>query len=205
MLGLKPLPGAVGFVGTANNVLSPHECQQIIAIAEDKGFQRASLYTDHAGQEHFSDIRKSDRCIIDSQEFVDALWHRIHMCLPSTWVSDKYAGLNPRLRILRYTTAGDEFKEHCDGHYVAPDGATSRLTILIYLNEGYEGAQTEMFGSTGGWVSVPFATGSIAIQDQNLLHRVPPLLSGRKYVMRTEVMYRAPRLPPQYKEVFIAS
>jgi hypothetical protein len=199
----RPTPicvhGVRGFVCSLDSVLTPHECDSLIKNAEEKGFSSASLYTDKQGVEHYSDIRKSQRTIIDSQAFVDELWKRIRHTVPQTWGGRTLhipptakSPLNPRLRFLKYATPGDEFQLHCDGQYASPDGGISQLTILLYLNIGYEGAFTH-FVADDDTTLVPIlpTVGGIAIQDQRLMHCVPPLISGTKYVIRTEVMYKA--------------
>ncbi len=194
-----------GFAGTALNILTTEECQQIIQIAEEKGFVPASIYTDYAGQEHFSDTRKSHRCIIDSEEFVKRLWPRIKAFVPEVWKRGEVCvGLNERLRILRYDP-GDEFKPHRDGSYMSASSAISKLTLLIYLNEGYQGGFTEFMNSSDtAWIAVTPYTGSVAIQDQELLHYVPPLQRGRKYVIRTDIMYMPQYTKGDVKEIWIS-
>jgi hypothetical protein len=189
----EDVPDVPGFIHTIRNVLSPEECTEVIRIAEANGFSTASLYTDTSGIEHFSDIRKSARCIIDSEPFATALWSRIRHVIPETWNEGRMnsVGINKRLRLLRYYP-GDEFKPHCDGSYISPESHISKITILIYLNVGYEGGYT-MFMGEKGWVEIVPQVGSIAIQDQALLHCVPPLKNGVKYALRTEVMYAAPQ------------
>ena len=199
---MAPMPcelsSVSGFVCTLEGALLPSECEAVITAAESSGFSGASLYTDKCGKEHFSDIRKSQRIIIDSRSFVDELWKRIAHIVPPTWnglplhiSAGASSPLNERLRILKYATPGDEFQMHSDGQYVSPDGGISQLTILIYLNVGYIGAYTHFLG-TDGYSLIPVipTIGGIVIQDQRLDHCVPPLISGTKYVVRTEVMYK---------------
>jgi hypothetical protein len=193
IVGSPEIPENIpGFLQTLKNVLTPEECTAIIAIAETQGFVPASIYTDVGGREHFSDTRKSSRCIVDSHEFVKRLWTRLAPFVPPTWKGATCVGLNERLRILRYDP-GDEFKPHSDGAYTAPTGAISKITILIYLNEGYKGGYTHFLKEDGSWLAIEPHVGSVAMQDQALVHGVPPLESGRKYAIRTEVMYM-----PQY-------
>ena len=181
-----------GFFRVIHGVLSPEECAQIIHMAENKGFEKAALYTDHTGHDHYSDRRKSQRCIIDSFGFAEELWRRIKAVIPSLWEtahsSPTVVGINERLRILKYHP-GDEFKFHSDGAYTAPNGDTSKITILVYLNEGYEGGFTH-YSSTEGMIAVVPKIGAVVLQDQGLGHGVPPLEKGVKYALRTEVMYR---------------
>ncbi len=184
-----------GYIQILKNVLSPQECASLIHATESKGYARASLYTDTFGKEYFSEKRKSDRCIIDSPQFVATLKERLRPYLPAEYRSGKMKGMklkgvNERLRFLKYTP-GDEFKPHVDGSYTAHDGAISRITILIYLNADYTGAYTEFAGESD-WMSVIPEPGMVVLQDQSLLHRVPPLQTGCKYAIRTEVMYYPP-------------
>lgn len=182
-----------GFVRTVGGILSPDECVRIIEIAERTGFNTASFFTDASGVEHYSDIRKSKRLMIDSLPFVDELWKRIQHAVPSTWngrVLHATRPLNERLRILKYDTPGDEFKPHSDGQYASPNGSISELTVLLYLNDGYTGAFTHFLSDDGSvFLPVTPTVGGMTIQDQRLVHCVPPLIHGVKYVIRTDVMY----------------
>lgn len=190
-----------GFFRVIHGVLSPEECAQIIRMAENKGFEKAALYTDHTGHDHFSDTRKSQRCIIDSFGFAEELWRRVKAVVPTVWhtASQTVVGINERLRILKYHP-GDEFKMHSDGAYTAPNSDTSKITILVYLNEGYEGGFTH-YSSYEGMIAVVPRVGSVVLQDQALGHYVPPLQKGVKYALRTEVMYRpVPREPSEIRE-----
>ncbi len=185
-------PQIPGFVTVLRNVLTEAECANIIAIAEQTGFKAASLYTDVFGNEHFSNTRKSQRCIIDSRAFVDSLQKRIADYIPAEFNGLKFARLNERLRILKYLP-GDEFKPHVDGSYSSShDNTTSKLTLLIYLNQDYQDGYTCFSDGADGWIAVIPTTGGIAIQDQGLLHCVPPLKQGCKYAIRTEAMYTYP-------------
>lgn len=192
------LPDCPELVRCIRNVLTPIECYSLIQIAEQKGFEQAALYTDHSGANHINtDIRKSSRCIVDSHAFAEQLWSRIQSYVPTEWKNgETVAGINERLRILRYYP-GDEFKPHVDGSYMSPTGSLSKLTILIYLNSEYTGGFTTIYGPEGLSPIQPEA-GMVVLQDQSILHSVPPLRTGCKYVVRTEVMYR-PKPPSETK------
>lgn len=193
-----------GFFRVIHGVLTPEECSQIIHMAENKGFVKAALYTDHLGRDHFSETRKSQRCIIDSFGFAEELWRRIQAVVPPVWHAggQTVVGLNERLRILKYFP-GDEFKPHSDGAYTAPNGDSSKITVLIYLNEGYEGGFTH-YNSYEGLIAVVPKIGAVVLQDQALGHCVPPLQTGVKYALRTEVMYRpVPQTSPEYRDFVI--
>lgn len=196
----RPIPDVGSFCIVLDKILTEKECKDCISISETSGFRVASLHTDSEGVEHYSSIRKSKRCIIDCQEFADRLWERIQHAVPKEWnglhlhFGENHSPVNKRLRILKYDTPGDEFKPHSDGQYRAPDGSISIFTVLIYLNTEYEGAFTHFLCSDqSGWIVVQPLVGRIAIQDQKLVHFVPPLKKGCKYAIRTEIMYKIPK------------
>ena len=188
-----PLPSIAGYVHTIREVITPAEASAIITTAESLGFSPALLNIGGGQQIAAPEIRKSDRVIVDSIPFANELFARLRAVLPPEMDGRPIAGLNERLRILKYTDA-DYFRAHQDGHFVALDGKSiSLLTVLLYLNADYEGARTTFFnavdGSLGEGVEVVPETGMAAVQDQVIWHSVPPLISGVKYAIRTEVMY----------------
>jgi prolyl 4-hydroxylase len=179
-----------GFLIVVPEVLSEEECKRVISIGEEKGFVPASFFTDKDGVEHYSDIRKSGRCIIDSKEFAQALWKRVKWFIPENLFPGwEVVGLNERLRFLKYNK-GDEFKPHSDGSYTSPEGNVSKLTLLLYLNTDYDNGYTNFLNEQGEWVPIVPEVGMVAIQDQVLIHCVPPIKNGIKYAIRTEVMYK---------------
>ena len=82
---------------------------------------------------------------------------------------------------------------HKDGTYTREDGPRrgerSFHTLLLYLNDGYEGGHTTLYNSEHMKTDVPPFPGMAFIHDHRILHESPHLVSGTKYVMRTDVMY----------------
>ena len=136
-----------------------------------------------------TDVRNNSRCIWDTFEEVDKIWKRIEPFVPDVWNNRKVIGLNERLRILRYDP-GEYFKSHYDGCYRRENGERSYVTIQIYLNEGFEGGSTTFLGTLSDErVEVVPKTGSVLIFEHPILHEGSKLISGRKYAIRTDVMY----------------
>jgi hypothetical protein len=92
-------------------------------------------------------------------------------------------GLNERFRFYRYDP-GERFAPHTDGCFRRNNGQESLLTIMIYLNEGCEGGETNF-----GDVQIVPKAGMALIFDHYLLNEGAAVLSGRKYVLRSDVMY----------------
>jgi hypothetical protein len=181
-------------------VLSPAECQALIAETERRGYGQALLNVGGGREVLVTDVRDSSRCIVDSPEFADALFARLRHALPAAEGGWALVGLNERLRFLRYDTPGQKFAVHRDGAFVRTQGPLAGqrtlVTLLLYLNEGYQGCFTTFYPDEGLQGLVPQqglpvtpAPGLALLHDHNLLHAAPRLVSGTKYVLRTDVLY----------------
>ena len=105
--------------------------------------------------------------------------------------------VNERLRFLRYE-AGQQFLPHYDGCYARPKGdEVSKITIQIYLNEGAEGGTTRFLDVNDDSVYVDCVprTGRVLLFEHHLLHQGSEVLSGLKYTMRSDIMYRKAPTP----------
>ncbi len=192
MAYLRPIQGINGYLWVLERAFSPEECAAIIHAAEARGFETAGFYNDPDGNPVvIESIRKSQRVMLDMPELAATLFERVKQALPYKLNNGlTLCGLNERMRILKYLP-GDEFKRHTDGNYMTPDAKQiSQITLLLYLNEGYDGARTTYYnhGDDIG-VSIHPTLGSVVLMDQRLIHEVPPLRSGVKYALRTDVMY----------------
>ncbi len=67
------------------------------------------------------------------------------------------------------------------------DKEMSLLTFLMYLNDDFHGGETEF-----PWQKIKPMRGSALIFPHRLSHQGAPVISGVKYVLRTDVMYRNP-------------
>ena len=183
------------------NVFSEKECTDLINVIEKLGFNKASLFTDVDGIEHYhTDVRNSMRKIIDNYDFAQLLEKRIYEYIPKTYNNLEYHSINYRFRFLKYEKGGF-FARHKDNNYKNKE-SLSLITILIYLNEDYEGGCTTFFANVDdkkGFTLKP-KTGMISLMDQEIGHYVPILTKGIKYVIRTEIMYGGKQHIPSYKE-----
>ena len=103
-------------------------------------------------------------------------------------------GLNERLRIYRYDV-GQKFDWHRDGHFERENGERSQFTFLIYLNDDFEGGATSFRDDgdglmSGGPLRIHPEKGMALLFHHPIPHRGDPVTKGRKYVLRTDVMYR---------------
>tara|TARA_B100000459_G_scaffold108535_1_gene63010 strand:- start:10 stop:456 length:447 start_codon:yes stop_codon:yes gene_type:complete len=140
------------------------------------------------------DKRQSDRVMVDAPGLASQICERLRVALPET-TTDSYGarwrlvGLNERLRFLKYSQPGDFFYVHTDGYFPRTKNERSFVTVLLYLNEGYRGACTTIYDVTGRPLPVAPRTGMALVHDHLVSHGVPPLATGVKHVIRTDVMY----------------
>lgn len=174
-----------------HNVLSPQECEEYIKSTEEKGYETALVNIGGGRQQMMTDVRNSDRCIIDSVDDANKIWQRINPFVPAQWKKHAVIGLNERLRFLRYDP-GQFFKPHFDGMYLRENGDRSYITLQVYLNEGFQGGSTTFLSSDNRErIEVVPKTGSALIFEHHILHEGSLLTAGRKYAVRTDIMYAA--------------
>ncbi|OUL23577.1 2OG-Fe(II) oxygenase [Nostoc sp. 106C] len=178
---------------TLDNILSPQECAEYITLTENIGYTDAPINTIR-GFERRPDIRNNQRVILDDQERAFDLWQRMSNLIPNTIGQWQALGLNERFRFYRYDP-GQRFALHHDGSYQRPNGEESLLTFMIYLNEGFDGGETRFHLPRRYYehlltIAVVPVTGMSLCFVHELVHEGTPVIQGRKYVLRSDVMYR---------------
>ncbi|EXJ73033.1 uncharacterized protein A1O5_04182 [Cladophialophora psammophila CBS 110553] len=151
------------------------------------------------------------RKIIKDDDLAELLWSRLSRIYQGAEVEDEEGqvwsavGLNTCFRLCKYK-AGDGFSAHIDGRRLATVDTQSFMTVNIYLNT----VPTERGGATR-FILDPTATGSsdtaastvlcqnqpvqgsAAIFRDDVYHDGEVLLSGVKYLLRTDMMFQRAR------------
>jgi len=182
---LEELDGDRVFV--IHHFLTPEQCAAFIERSEAAGYEEAPITTS-AGFVMRKDVRDNGRVIIDDVELARTLFEQARPLLPADWYGWEIVGLNERFRFYRYGP-GQRFAPHTDGYFERDNGERSQLTFMVYLNEGFEGGET-LFDLLGRDLKVVPRTGMVLGFAHRLLHEGAPVRSGRKYVLRSDVMYR---------------
>ena len=166
---------------TLDSVLSESECQSYIDYAENIGFEAATVALP-GGSKLMKSVRNNQRVTVDSTEIADLVWSRIQHLIPSV---DELTPtrLNERIRFYKYEK-GERFNKHRDGRF-STDDEESRLTILIYLNSGFEGGETEFENNT---ITATTGTGLCFVHE--IKHKGCSIDQGIKYVLRTDIMFK---------------
>lgn len=171
-----------------HDFLAPHECEDYVALSESGGYEDATITTP-MGFVMRKDIRDNARYILDDTALAAKIWVRAGAFMPRTFRHRTAVGLNERFRFYRYDP-GQMFAKHRDGNFERDNGEESQFTFMVYLNDGFAGGETKFHVSTGmPWLDVVPRRGMALVFEHRLLHEGAPVLSGRKYVMRTDVMY----------------
>jgi predicted 2-oxoglutarate/Fe(II)-dependent dioxygenase YbiX len=175
--------------------LSAEECARHIAATEAAGYGDAPIST-FAGPQINKKMRNNDRVMIDDPALAAELWQRLQPFVDAKRGTSWHAsGLNERLRFYRYDP-GQQFDWHFDGHFERSPLEQSSLTFMVYLNAGFEGGTTDfdfrLISAQNGPTDLSVApeSGMALVFPHRILHRGSPVTSGRKYVLRSDVMYR---------------
>ncbi|KAI0389620.1 hypothetical protein F5Y17DRAFT_113078 [Xylariaceae sp. FL0594] len=218
------------FAVTIDNLLSPDECLRLRQVAGD------DWQTLNKGD----GFRQCQNILVFSPEWAEAIYNRILPHIPEqvkalrkgddlaetvTGTSHLKANMgarktvwrikeaNERLSFLRYQP-GHHFKPHCDALYARPGkDEKSFLTCHIYLNDGPDGEDGEIGGSTGGgetrfWPSQvgkrqktggaeeepfldvrPKEGRALIFQQRMLWHSGQPVKRGEKFTVRLDLMF----------------
>src|SRR5262245_28980360 len=167
---------------TISDVLTPIECQALIALAAARGFDEATIIA-YDGPRLDKETRNNDRVIVDDFDLAKRLWDRVRELMPPMRQGRQVRGLNERFRFYRYAP-GQKFSWHADAPFVRATGESSLLTFMIYLNEGYQGGATR-FDS----FAVQGRLGMALVFEHGLIHEGGAVFEGVKYVLRSDVMF----------------
>lgn len=197
-----------------HHVLSPEECKALIDATEKIGYETADKYC-HAYRDRYN-----DRLMSDDLLFTQLIWERCKQFLPNTasppgqstiWNLDS---LNSRWRYCKYTES-HYFGGHTDGIFKPSANKTTIFTFMLYLN-GQEKNNVELPTYTGGCTNflkydknefwsgrkqhqlvkriVPEPGLAIVFPQQSLphYHEGEALVSGTKYILRSDIFYTLP-------------
>ena len=184
------------YVFTVDEFLTAQECDHYIQICEDLGFEEALVST-AAGQKRMKDLRNNERVFLQNEELAALLWERASDFVPTEYDGRSAVGVNELFRFYRYDP-GQQFNWHQDFPFERDTGEKSYLTFMIYLSDGFEGGETSFEDSYSDEPFEEFAVvakkGMALFFEHAIHHKGEPVHQGRKYVLRTDVMYASDKL-----------
>lgn len=139
-------------------------------------------------------FRDSDRVSIQDEAWADTLWSSLG--LQGTLGRDPLTGaepvgLNPNLRFYRYRP-GQRFGRHIDESNDLGGGRFTLYTVLVYLTTPGRGGET-VFYKRGKTLAAVSPRAGLALLHRHgrdcMLHEGAEVLSGEKWVLRSDVVY----------------
>ena len=189
---LTPVVHREDGIVTIPEFFTPDQCAAFITYGESIGFDAATVRLS-TGAEMLKNIRNNDRVIEDDDALAAGLWPAVELFLDAFDLESEPVTLNERFRFYRYAP-GQQFKRHRDGQEQIRD-LISRITVLVYLNDDYEGGQTSFIfprAVDGQRVedvtTIHPKTGTALLFRHALLHEGTEVTRGQKYVLRTDVL-----------------
>lgn len=189
IIDLFPDQDKVCFV--IKQAFSNEECDQFVL---NKIFKKANTH-------YPTYYRNNDRLVVDDLQLSQKLFDKIKENIPQLveinnqdqieqWHLKK---LNSRIRFCRYLP-DQYFNKHLDGVYYESTDSQSILTFMLYLNgkEDFTGGRTLFFEDKfNDQIIKEFLPekGDLIIFDHNLWHSGEKLVSGEKYILRSDIIY----------------
>lgn len=199
----KLYPYRPPFMALVDDVLSAEECRREIQRMEETGPDVATINAGGGRMVLNTNVRNNDRVIFDDVPLAMELFTRLRPAIPDTAAGvngrnvpgdgdelGRAIGLNERFRAYRYSP-GQRFAPHFDGAFRRDEDEVSAITVIIYLNGGdeFEGGDTAFLDFE---LVVKPKRGMALLFAHPILHEGCLVTSGRKYALRTDVMYRWP-------------
>jgi predicted 2-oxoglutarate/Fe(II)-dependent dioxygenase YbiX len=184
-------PGAF----TLEQIFTRDECQAMIRRTENLGFATATV-TIAGSTQNLPGVRNNDRVKFEDEVLAARLWQRLAPHIPAQLEDWNAVRLNDHFAVYRYDP-GQRFKRHQDGTVQTDRGEESRFTVLVYLNDDCDGGETifsdvDRSGSQIKFLETPVKPrpGMALVFKHELWHEGAPVTRGRKYVLRTDVLYQ---------------
>jgi prolyl 4-hydroxylase len=172
-------------VWTVPGVLSPGECAALIDRIETLEPAEAPI-TVAGGFVRRTDVRNNDRVMFDDTALAQRVFEKVKHTLPPVFAGRAPSGANERVRCYRYQP-GQYFRSHLDGCFTRDQRERSELTLMVYLNGDCEGGETAFEQPE---LTVKPEAGTALLFFHALRHEGCEVRRGKKYVLRSDVMYR---------------
>jgi len=170
-------------IWTIDNFLSIEECEALITLSENIGYNEAEVSL-ASGAQMMKGLRNNYRILYEDAPLALGYWAKLKAYCPEE-IEDTYAtGLNEQFRFYKYEL-NQRFKRHIDGRFKRNEQEESRITFMIYLNDEFEGGETSF-----DTVTIQPKTGTALCFIHELKHEGCPVKNGIKYALRSDVMYK---------------
>jgi hypothetical protein len=173
-------------VWTVDDALPNADCEAYVERMRKGSAEVAPIVGHHGGPEVDLAVRNNTRVMWDDEAEANALLARVASKVPERLSGMALAGANPRLRLYRYGP-GEKHGAHWDTVVHLDGGIQSLLTLVFYLNDGFQGGETD-FPELGQRIAPRL--GRALLFQHRILHEATSVHAGEKFVLRTDVLYR---------------
>ena len=178
---------------TVDNLYSEAECAAILRGAVDGPWLAATVNRSE-GRRVDARVRNNTVAVLRDSALAVSAFERVKPHVPKAMTTEieservelAVRGVHLPLRIYRYEV-GQFFGVHEDQSYFAEDGSQSLLTFMVYLNDDFEGGETEFVDHDARIVP---KTGMALLFQHRVLHAGLSVTKGTKNVLRSDVLYR---------------
>jgi prolyl 4-hydroxylase len=169
-----------------NNFWDREMCESIILHAESTDtFPREETILIQKTLDDNIDSRNNFKLFLESQEIADIIYRHLKSSLGCISIkSQQHCGVHSNLRVYKYIP-GQEFKKHRDGGVTNSKKDESLYSLLIYLNDNFEGGST-LFDCC----EIKPIQGRVTFFPHELEHAGAVVTKGYKYVLRGNIMFK---------------
>ena len=190
-----------------DNLLSDLECESIIASTKSfhQSLENEFLPQDRDSKRLLNVDNVMAKCIYDRISCID-FGNNLEPFGFGTEGKWKPSGINPCFRHSSYESPSIGFSPHRDSAYIKNADCRSILTLIIYLNNDFTGDQTtfirpksprkigaivseELLDGYDEVFEVKIKRGSAIIFNHDVIHCGKPIISGTKYIIRTDIIF----------------
>lgn len=195
------------------NLFSEKECGEIIS--------KTISYYKSLKDEYLESERKCNRILSINHNLANVIWERIKIlnfpndAIPIGFGTDgiwEASGVNECIRYIQYESPSIGFLPHRDASFIRDEDNRSIYTIIIYINEDFEGGHTQIYQpnmervepilvkdelKNGYQILLDFIPkiGSAIIFDHDTIHKGCPVIKGTKYIIRTDIIFTRTHIP----------
>ncbi len=169
---------------TISDLLSPNKCRKLISASERFGFQVASPDID-SGQQLFEGVADMGTVTTEQPRWAASLWQAFRRLIPD-FRGLKAVRLGETFTFYRFLT-GQSLGWHKDRQLEGRFQDKSWLTLLVYLNDNFQGGGTNLLETV-----VRPRQGSALCFAHDLPHQSKVVIQGTQYIMRGDIFYSDP-------------
>ncbi len=174
-------------VWTVDEAMTGALCDAYVAKMRAGSAEVAPIVGKHGGAEIDLEVRNNTRVMWDDADEANRLLGLVRSAVPERLSGMRLEGANPRLRLYRYGP-GERHGVHWDTVVELDGGVRSLVTLVFYLNDGFEGGETD-FPELGRVIEPK--RGRALLFQHRILHEATEVRAGEKLVLRTDVLYRS--------------